>query len=139
MKMRSLIVRASIAAATRSACTVSATSCARMMAAPFAAASRWLAIEPPMPFIGRRGRHRIDETLARGADQKRQAEPFEFGQLGNAQQALLRRLAEADAGIEHDAVARDAGARGNLQRALEERRHVGDDVDAPDRRSRGYA
>ena len=44
-------------------------------------------------------------------------------------EALLWRLAEADAGIERDALARDAGARGNGERALEERRHVGDDVD----------
>ena len=36
-----------IAAVTRSACTVSATSCARMIRAPFWAASRCAAIEPP--------------------------------------------------------------------------------------------
>ena len=35
---------------------------------------------------------------------------------------LLRRLAEADAGIEHDALARDAGARGDVERALEDTR-----------------
>src|SRR3954470_25010921 len=39
--------RSLIAAVTRSACTVSATSCARMICAPFWAASRCAAIEPP--------------------------------------------------------------------------------------------
>ena len=43
--------------------------------------------------------------------------------------ALLRRLAEADAGVEHDALARNAGARGDVERAGEERRDVGHDVD----------
>ena len=43
--------------------------------------------------------------------------------------ALFRRLAEADAGIEHDAVAGDAGALGDLQRASKERLDIGDDVD----------
>src|SRR6478735_10567426 len=43
---------ASMAAATRSACTVSATSCARMIAAPFSTASRWAEIEPPMRSSG---------------------------------------------------------------------------------------
>ena len=37
----------SIAALTRSACTVSATSWARIMAAPLRAATRWAASEPP--------------------------------------------------------------------------------------------
>src|SRR5262245_53380493 len=39
---------ASIAALTRKACTVSATSWARTIAAPFCTASRWAEIEPPM-------------------------------------------------------------------------------------------
>src|SRR5207249_8897879 len=37
-----------MAAATRSACTVSATSCVRTITAPFSTAMRWLTIEPPM-------------------------------------------------------------------------------------------
>src|SRR5579872_355068 len=41
-----------IAAATASACTVGATSCARTIAAPFSTASRWAAIEPPRRSIG---------------------------------------------------------------------------------------
>src|SRR4029078_1390322 len=44
-----------IAAATRSACTVSATSCARMIAAPFSTASRCAAIEPPSRRSGGEG------------------------------------------------------------------------------------
>ena len=42
---------------------------------------------------------------------------------------MLRRLAEADAGIEHDAVAGDAGAFGERERAGEEGGDVGHDVD----------
>ena len=71
----------------------------------------------------------MDEALARGADQERQAESSPGVEPGDAGEALLRRLAEADAGIEHDPVARNAGARGDLERALEERGDVGDDVD----------
>ena len=44
-------------------------------------------------------------------------------------QTLLLRLAEADAGIEHDAVARNAGALGDTERAGEEPVDVGHDVD----------
>src|SRR5262249_1475073 len=43
------------AAATRNACTVSATSWVRTIAAPFSTASRWLAIEPPMRWSGGAG------------------------------------------------------------------------------------
>ena len=92
------------------------------------------------PLVGRRRRHRIDEALARGADQKRQAEALEFGKPRDAGDALLRRLAEADAGIEHDASrGRCRRAAAIVERALEEGMHVGDDVDARGRRSRGYA
>ena len=55
---------------------------------------------------------------------------LEFGKPRDADDALLGRLAEADAGIEHDFLARDAGALGDLQRAGKERNHIGDDVDA---------
>ena len=48
---------------------------------------------------------------------------------GERDDALLRRLAEADAGVEHDLVARDAGAVGDRERTGEERRDVGHDVD----------
>src|SRR5262249_32464149 len=44
-----------IAAATRNACTVSATSWVRTIGARFSTASRWLAIEPPMRWSGGAG------------------------------------------------------------------------------------
>src|SRR5207244_6350451 len=44
-----------MAAATRSACTVSATSWVRMIAAPPATASRWAAIDPPRRWSGGAG------------------------------------------------------------------------------------
>ncbi len=56
--------------------------------------------------------------------------------MGDAGDALFRRLAEADAGIEDYALAGDAGARRNIERAVEEGRHVGNDVDG---RIRGLA
>jgi hypothetical protein len=48
---------------------------------------------------------------------------------GDRLDALRRRLAEADAGVEHDAFARDAGLARNAERAREERLDVGHDVD----------
>ena len=48
---------------------------------------------------------------------------------GDTNQTLLRRLAEADAGIEHDPLARDAGACRDVERAPKEVRHLGDDID----------
>ncbi len=72
--------------------------------------------------------HGADETFARCADQKRQAEALELGKPREASDALLRSLAEANAGIEHDVLARDACAVCDLQRAGEEGQHIGDDV-----------
>ena len=43
-----------------------------------------------------------DEALARGADQQRQPERLQFIEPGQRRHALFRRLAEADAGVEHD-------------------------------------
>src|SRR6266581_772333 len=82
--------------------------------------------------IGWRGRYRIDEPLARGADQEGEAERLELAKPRDRSDALLWRLAESDAGVEHDHVARNAGALGNGERAGEERRDVGHDVDAID-------
>src|SRR5580692_12901143 len=84
---------------------------------------------PAEPFHGLGRRDRMDETLARSADDEWGAEAAPLVEPGDAGQALLCRLAEADAGIERDALARDAGTRGNDERALEERRHVGNNVD----------
>src|SRR5436189_852905 len=44
--------------------------------------------------VGRRRRDLVDEALARGADEERQAERFEFREAGDGDDALLRRLAE---------------------------------------------
>src|ERR1700751_5395352 len=71
----------------------------------------------------------MDETLARGTDQERQAEAAPGVEPGDAGQALLRRLAEADAGVEHDALAGNAGPGGDVERAVEEGGDVGDDID----------
>src|ERR1700692_4432035 len=81
------------------------------------------------PAVGRRRRYRVDEALARGAEEERQAKPAEPFEPGDRLHALLRRLAEADAGIEHDAVAPDAGARGDVERACEEALHLRHDVE----------
>src|SRR5256885_420769 len=54
-------------------------------------------------------RNEIDEPLARKADEDWQTKTFQFRQPGDDLDALLRRLAKADAGIEHEAVAGDAG------------------------------
>ena len=44
--------------------------------------------------------------------------------------ALLRRLAEADAGVEHDIAGRNPGLRGDVERAGKEGRDILHDVDA---------
>ena len=129
MKMRSLIGAASIAALTRSACTVSATSCARTIAAPFWTASRWAAIEPPMRSSGGDGVTELMKRLREAPTRSGRPKRLELGKPCQADDALFRRLAEADAGVEHDVLACDAGARRDLQRAGKEGDHVGDDVD----------
>src|SRR5262249_20378546 len=88
------------------------------------------------PLVWRRWDHRIDETLARGANQKRQAERFQAVEPGYCGHALLGGLAEADAGVEDDEFAMNTGVRGDGERAVEERRDIGHDVDA---RIRGVA
>jgi len=70
-----------------------------------------------------RRRDRADEALARGADQKRQAEDAEFIEPGQRRHALFGGLAEADTGIEHDVAAGNAGPVGYRERS---RKIVGD-------------
>src|SRR5262245_1142075 len=81
------------------------------------------------PFIGRGGGNLVDEALARSADEKGQPERLELTDACDRGEALLRRLAEADARIEHDVLPRDAGVRGNLQRTAKESGYVRHDVD----------
>src|ERR1700733_7523825 len=71
----------------------------------------------------------MDEALARSTDQKRQIETAPLMKPGDTGKALLWRLAEADAGIEHDPIASDARLPGDFERAREELRNVGDDID----------
>src|SRR5690349_13528798 len=79
--------------------------------------------------IGRGGRNLVDEALARSAEEKGQAEGLKLTDACDRGEALLRRFAEADARIEHDVLPRDAGVRGNLQRAAKERGYICHDVD----------
>jgi hypothetical protein len=65
--------------------------------------------------IGRRCCNRADETLARGANQKRQTEGFEGIKSRKTDDALLRSFSKTYSRIEHDALARNTCARGNLQ------------------------
>src|SRR6516162_11492847 len=81
------------------------------------------------PLIRRGGGNRVDEALARSADEKRKPERFELGKPRDGRQTLFRRLAEADSWVEHDVLARNAGARGDLERTGKERRDIGDDID----------
>ena len=81
------------------------------------------------PPVGLGWQHSIDEALARGANQDRHAEALEGVEPGDGLHALLRRLAEADAGIEHDASREMPADRGDVERAGEESLDVGDDVD----------
>ena len=121
-----------MAAATASACTVGATSCTRMIAAPF---------RPPADArrANRRGAPSVamatpnDEALARGADEHRQAEVSNV-EPGDAGDTLLRRLAEADAGIEHDAMAGNARAPGDFKGAGEKNSVTSATIRSPDRR-----
>src|SRR5258705_5577081 len=70
--------------------------------------------------VGRGGRDLVDEALARGAQQQRQAERLELVEARDGDETLLRRLAETDAGVEHDLLPGDAGAGGNVERMREE-------------------
>ena len=61
------------------------------------------------PAVRRHLGHRIDEALARRSHQQRQVELLEVIELCDGGHALFGRLAEPDAGIEHDGTAADAG------------------------------
>jgi hypothetical protein len=67
-----------------------------------------------------RRRHRADETLARGADQQRKSERLQLAEPRQCSHALLRRLAEADAGVEDNFVRRNSRFRRDVERVREE-------------------
>ena len=73
---------------------------------------------------------RLREAPTRSGKPKR----LELREPCQANDALLRGLAEADARIEHDVLACDAGARRDLERTGKESDHVGDDIDCRIRR-----
>src|SRR6478735_3839699 len=81
-------------------------------------------------FMRRGGRHRIDETLAGGAHEQRQAERLELREPSKTNDTLFRRLAEADSGVEHDTLSRNAGTGRDLERTSKEGLHIGNDIDA---------
>src|SRR5262249_59383247 len=81
------------------------------------------------PLIGRGGGYPVDEAVARRADEERKPERLELGKARDGRQTLLRRLAEADPWVEHDVLARNAGARGDVERTGKERADIGDDID----------
>ncbi len=70
-----------------------------------------------------------DEGFAGEANEDRRAESPETREIPDAGVVLPRRLAEADSGIEQDAPERDAGARRQIERALEEAFDVVENVD----------
>ncbi len=109
MKMVSVIAGPRSQRVTRSACTVSATSWARMMFAPFRAAIRCAAIEPPRRCDGSDGVTLAMKRLREAPTRMGWPSAAQFAEPRQCGHALLRRLAEADAGIDHDILARDAG------------------------------
>ena len=68
------------------------------------------------------------EALARGADDDRPAELDDLVQAGEQLEVVVDGLAEADAGIEPDSLARDAVRDRMLEALGEKRADVGDDV-----------
>ena len=73
--------------------------------------------------------HRADEPFARSSNQQRAAKRMQLGKTREHRHALLRRLAEANAGVESDPLPCDAGPVGDVQRARKEAGDVGHDVD----------
>src|SRR5438067_7646909 len=81
------------------------------------------------PLIGWGGRNLVDEAFARRADEKREPKRFEFSDAYDRGDALFRRLPEADAGIKHNLLPRDARTCGDIKRAGKERGDVRHDID----------
>ena len=69
-----------------------------------------------------------EEALAGGADEHGPAERDDLVQAREELEVVLHGLAEADAGVEADALLVDPGVRRGLEPLLEERLHLGDDV-----------
>src|SRR5205823_10048115 len=71
----------------------------------------------------------VDETLARSTHENRQTESFELGKPRDHGETLVRRLAEADTGIEHYIFAGNTRRGRDSKRAVEEVGDIPHDVD----------
>ena len=95
---------------TLSACTVSGTSWTRIDLRALLGRLERQREAPAEPLVGRRFvRQRADRPLAAGAEHERAAEPVEQRQAVHQLEIVRDGLAEAEAGIDEDLVARDAG------------------------------
>ena len=72
--------------------------------------------------------HAPERALPRGADQDRPPERDDLVEPADELEVVLDRLAEADAGVEADALLGDAGATANESRSSRKADHLGDDV-----------
>src|ERR1700743_2115082 len=99
-----------MAACRWSAWTVSRTSWTRTQAAPARAAARAAAMEPPSRSDAFRAvlSTALRKLLRLGADQHREAQGGDLVQVPEQAECMGRRLAEAEPGIEPDAVRRHA-------------------------------
>ena len=116
------------AATTRSASTVSRTSCARMMRAPFQAATTAAARLPARRSPPSRPVSDADHPLAREAGEHRLAVRRQCRQARQQRQVVLEGLAEAEARIDGDARARDARGLAGGDAASQEAAHLGHHV-----------
>ena len=82
------------------------------------------------PIFGRRAGQRAEKPLARHANQHGQGE-MAAQHIGRVQRlkVLARAFTEADAGIEDDFFAPDAGFFRQCERGFEKTQHIGDDVE----------
>ena len=103
------------------ASTVSFTSCTRTMCAPFmmqiTAAARLPTMRSPAGVVTPRARGRpSDKRFSRRSRQQREPERGKFLEAGEQRVIFFEALAEAEAGIEHQPVARDTGAQSAFAR-----------------------
>ena len=77
-----------------------------------------------------RGKGASDEGLAGDSGEEREAHLLELGKMGKQRIVLFKPFAEAEAGVEHEMIALDAGERGSLgplsQFALDKQNWIAD-------------